>query len=100
MKRFAEFANEERALEGDKVRIDDALNKEIIVCAFKIGKSKYSKDETQRKYVTLQIKFNGEECLKVIFTGSEVIADQCEKYKEEMPFATVIKKVNNYYTFS
>lgn len=64
MKQFADFADERKHLEGDKARIDDILNKEII------------------------------------FTGSDVLIEQLEKYRHEIPFKTVIKKINRYYTLS
>ncbi len=95
MKRFSEFASEERQLEGDKVRLDDILNKEVAVSSFKISKSKY---EGKGNYVTIQIK-DGDNT-KVVFTGSEVLASQCEKYKEYIPFLTTIKKIDRYYTFT
>jgi hypothetical protein len=36
----------------------------------------------------------------VLFTGSSVLIEQMEKYKDEVPFLTTIKKVDRYYTFS
>ncbi len=95
MRRFSDFATGEHPLEGDKTRLDDVLNKEVIIKDYKISKSKY---EGKGNYITIQIEENGG--LKIIFTGSEVLASQCEKYKEEMPFLTTIKKIDRYYTFS
>ncbi len=95
MKRFSDFATEQHPFEGDKIRLDDVLNKEIVVKDFKIAKSKY---EGKGNYVTIQIEEENE--LKVVFTGSEVIATQCEKYKDEMPFMATIKKIDRYYTLS
>lgn len=95
MKRFSEFAEEDQQFEGDKVRLDDVLNKEVAVLNYKIGKSKY---EGKGNYVTIQIKEEDE--TKVVFTGSEVLATQCKKYQEHMPFLTTIKKIDRYYTFT
>ena len=95
MRKFSEFATEESQFEGDKVKIDDLLNKEIVVSDYKIGKSKY---EGKGNYLTIQVKIENQ--LKVIFTGSEVLIKQCEKYQEEMPFMAIIKKVDRYYSFS
>ena len=39
---FSDFAVEEQALEGDKVKIESILNKEIIITRYKIRDSKYS----------------------------------------------------------
>lgn len=36
---------------------------------------------------------------RVIFTGSDVLIEQMEKYGAEVPFAT-IKKIYRYYTLS
>ena len=98
MKHFSEFSTEEKPLEGDKIRIDEALNREMEICAFKIGNSKF--EDSKGKYVTLQVKFTGDNKPRVVFTGSEVIAEQCRKYEENIPFITTIKKINKYYTFT
>jgi hypothetical protein len=36
----------------------------------------------------------------IIFTGSIVLIDQLEKYKENLPFYTTVKKIDKYYTFT
>ncbi len=95
MRRFSDFATDEHPLDGDKTRLDDVLNKEVIIRDYKISKSKY---EGKGNYITIQIEENGK--LKIIFTGSGVLTSQCEKYKDELPFKTIIKKVERYYTFS
>jgi len=46
----------------------------------------------------LQIKFEGVE--RILFTGSNILTEQAERYKDEMPFLTIIKKVDKFYTFS
>lgn len=99
MKRFAEFAEEKSPLEGEKMRIDDVINKEVIVCSYKISKSKFSENKAGR-YVTIQLRFGQDDNPRVVFTGSEVLAGQCEKYQENIPFVTTIKKINKYYTFT
>jgi len=93
MKRFSDFSKEE-ILDGDKIKIDDVLNKEINIIGCSIKSSKLK----DGKYLTLQIEFNGEKY--VIFTGSGVLIDQIEKYKSEMPFMTTIRKINKYYSFT
>jgi len=95
LNRFSDFAEEDKPLEGEKIRIDDILNQEITVKNFEVKDSKF---EGKDKYTKVQIEIN--EKTKVIFTGSKVIADQCKKYKEKIPFIATIKKINNYYTFT
>ena len=99
MNRFSEFASEEKPFDGDKVKIDDILNKEIVVCDFKQARSKYPESRTGN-YTTLSIRLTCTDRNVVVFTGSEVIHDQCVKYKEHMPFVATIKKINKYYTFT
>lgn len=99
MKKFSEFSQEQTPLEGEKMKLDEVINQEIIVCSYKISNSKYSENRAG-KYVTIQIKFSENDSHKVIFTGSEVLASQCQKYEGNMPFVTVIKKINKYYTFT
>lgn len=97
MKRFADISHEQVALEGVKLRLDDIINKEIEVTGFRINKTKYIKNESE-KCLMLQFKLNGE--TSVLFTGSDVLIRQMEKYGHEVPFLTMIKKVNRYYTFA
>lgn len=95
MKRFSDFA-EEQTLDGEKMKLDDVLNKEIIVTGFMVSRSKY--------------KSNGENCLKlqfelngtkhILFTGSNVLINQIERYQSEIPFISTIKRVDKFYTFS
>lgn len=51
------------------------------------------------KLLTLQIQVNNNK--NIIFTGSEVLKNQIEKYKKKLPFAAKIVKINNkYYSFN
>lgn len=97
MQRFSEFAKEERPLDGEKRRIDELLNIEVIVTGERIRESKY-KEEGRRRYMTLQLDIDG--ARYVAFTGSDVLINQIEKYRDYIPFAATIKKVDRYYTFS
>jgi len=36
----------------------------------------------------------------VLFTGSDVLIEQMEKYGDQIPFAATIKKIDRYYTLS
>ena len=97
MKKFSDFSKEDCPLDGDKLRIDDTLNIELLVIGFRITQSKYEKNKSG-KCLTLQVDLNGTK--RVIFTGSDVLISQTEKYATEIPFVTVIKKIDRYYTFS
>lgn len=94
MHKFADFAEEPEALEGSKKRIDDILNTEISVIAFRFGQSKVKDGE----YLTIQFEADGEKY--ICFTGSKVLAKQARKYEDKLPFTAVIKKINSYYTFT
>lgn len=96
MKKFSDFAQEIN-ITGDKIKIEDVIGKEIEVTGFKISGSKFVKSGND-KLLTLQ--FNVEGVSRVIFTGSSVLMEQCEKYEKEMPFSTIIQKVNKFYTFT
>ena len=93
--RFVDFADEKPALEGKKKKIEEILNTEILVTGFRIGKSKHYKD---RNLLTLQFENGGTK--HILFTSSDVLIDQSQKYESKMPFLTTIKKVNNYYTMT
>lgn len=100
MKRFSDFANEQTALEGDKVRLDDVINREIQVMGYRVTRSRFSANKSGN-YLTIQFCFLGngsQPC--VVFTGSEVLMDQLERYAHEIPFVAVIKKINRYYTLT
>lgn len=96
MKKFSDFAKE-KVLDGEKMRIDDVLNEDIKVINFTIKTSKYPKNNSG-KYLTLQIERNSRKY--VIFTGSDVLIEQMEKYGDEIPFEATIRKINRYYSLT
>jgi hypothetical protein len=96
-KRFSEFAKDEGPLAGEKIKIDAVLNREIKVLAYKARESKFSRKNSET-CLMLQVELDGEK--RVIFTGSSVLADQVDRYKEELPFLATIIKIDKYYTFS
>lgn len=93
--RFSDFADESRSFDGDKKRIEDILNKEILITDFKIKESKKKQDTL---YATIQFKICDIDY--IVFTGSGVLIDQIKKYKGNLPFYTTIKKIDKYYTFT
>ena len=94
--RFSDFANEV-TLEGDKVKIEQILDKEIILKAYLITKSKYPQKDNEY-CLELQSEMDGK--VYVTFTGSVVLMDKIEKYKDHLPFITTIKKINKSYMFT
>jgi hypothetical protein len=96
-RRFSDFSNEPVALEGGKLAIDAIVNQEIEVLKYRLADSSYPKNKSG-KYLTLQ--FNLDKQTHIVFTGSDVLARQCEQYQDELPFLTTIKKINRYYTMT
>ena len=97
MKRFSEFAAPSSILDGEKIRIDDILNVELIIIGYKVAPSKYEKNKSG-KCLTLQIQLN--DVHRVVFTGSDVLISQIELYAAEFPFIATIKKIDRFYSFS
>jgi hypothetical protein len=93
MKKFSEFSDE-KILDGDKMKIEDVLNVEIKVIDSRLSSSKY----VGKKCLTIQFELNNKK--HVVFTGSDVLINQIEKYKNEIPFETTIRKINKYYTLT
>jgi hypothetical protein len=96
-KRFNEFAKEIPCLDGNKVKIKDIINQEILVTAFKVRTSKYKKSNSER-CLTIQFKMDGAN--HIFFTGSSILTEQIEKYKDQIPFLTTIKQIDKFYTFT
>lgn len=97
MKRFSDFSNEVVPLDGDKARLEEIVDKPIVVTGCRIRKSRYSKNASG-EYLTLQ--FAMEDKRFVCFTGSDVLIDQMKRYESEVPFEARIKRINRYFTLS
>jgi hypothetical protein len=97
MRKFSDFAESPEILDGEKIRIDDVLNRELVVTGFSVRYSKYSKNKSG-KYLTLQVRINDEK--RVVFTGSDVLIDQMTKYGNQVPFVAIVKKVDRFYTLA
>lgn len=93
--RFSDFAEESKSFEGDKKKIEDILNKEILIIDFKI---KDSKQRQNSLYATIQFRIDDNTF--IVFSGSTVLINQLKKYKENLPFFTIIKRIDKYYTLS
>lgn len=94
IKHFSDFAKEQSPLEGSKLKLEDIVNKEILVLGYRVKPSKYGKAPC----VTIQFVLNEEK--HILFTGSTILKEQLEKYNDQLPFYATIKKVDRYYTFS
>ena len=94
MERFSDFSEEKGTFPGDKIKMEQILNKEIIVRDYAILPSRKKEGSD---YLTISFDMDGKQY--VVFTGSAVLAKQCEKYKDHFPYIATIKKVHDYYTF-
>jgi len=92
---FSDFADETKSFDGEKKKLDDILNKEILILDFKV---KDSKQRIGSKYITIQFRDNDKNF--IVFTGSMVLINQFEKYKDNIPFYTVIRRIDKYYTLT
>jgi len=95
VKKFSDFAKEERPLEGDKIKMADVLNKPIMILGYRLTESKFP---TSAGCLALQVEVEGKK--HVIFTGSKVLINQIQKYEGEVPFETIITQPRKYYTMS
>lgn len=105
-----QFSNlsEKKTLDGDKVKIDDVLNKSIIITGYQITASKY-KAKSSEHCTKVQFYFASDEReeRKVFFSGSLVIKDQMEEMDKKLSekglpfvFQATVKKVGNYYSLT
>ena len=78
-------------------KIEDILNIEITITGYDVRKSKYEKNESGK---VLTVEFEKDHIKRIFFTGSEVLISQLEKYADNIPFLTTIKKINKFYTLT
>jgi hypothetical protein len=102
MNKFSEFADTSISpvMDGKKIALDDILDKEIMVLRYRIKKTKFSEAKNP-DCLTVQFAYPEDENNRfVFFSGSSVLMQQLEKYKDKLPFTATIKKVGKYFTFS
>lgn len=92
--RFSDFA---RDFVGPKVRINEIINREIVVLAFKKRPSKVE-EYANNEYGIFQIELDGRKY--VLFSSSKVLISQAETYVTQMPFTARITEHNGFYTFA
>ena len=91
---FSDFAETRNLMAGKKAHMEQILNKPIIIRQYKVIPSKKNSEKC------LHLQFEMESELHILFTGSAVLIDQCEKYADKMPFQTKVIKIDKYFTFS
>ena len=94
LQKFGDFAEPPRQLDGDKMKIEDILNRTIAVTGYRIDMSKIKEGQ---ECLTMQFILEGQSEPKVLFTGSKVLADQVRRYESHIPFITKVGKVGKYY---
>ena len=98
--RFSDFAEPGGPLEGKKVRIEEVMNIEILILAFRMKESKYQRTSA-KDCLTIQFEYPDKPGEKhVIFTGSGVLIDQLTTYEDKLPFLATIKKIDRFFTLS
>ena len=93
--RFSIIAHDKLPMPGKKKRLEEILNKEILIVDFRITKS--TKRENSE---CLQIQFIDQDEVCVLFTGSVVLIDQIQAVKDKLPLKTTIVKIDKYYSCS
>lgn len=98
MHKFSDFAEDEVHLEGNKKPFSELVGKQIVVWSSRQMQSQYESD----KCVMFQFSFTEDGEKFVTWTGSKVVLEQMEKYKEQMPFETTIqqRKSGKHYYFT
>lgn len=97
MKKFSDFVKQEdlKMLDGDKVKIDEIIGKEILIIGFSIDRSKY---KTGTDYLKLQFEKDGKR--NIVFTGSKRLIELITKYSDNVPFLTTIRQAGKSFIFS
>lgn len=100
MKSFKDFGIESqtKGFEGDKIKIDRILNKEIVVKRYKIETSKFS-GKSNGRCLVLEIDVDGQS--RIVFTGSVVLQEVIERVPVDgFPFKTKIVRDNERFEFT
>jgi hypothetical protein len=94
--KFSDFANDRKHMIGEKVNLKEILDVPIVVLDFKTDKSKFKPES----YTAIQFYRVGESEQHVVFTGATVLREQLNKYKDNLPFETTIRKIGKFYSFT
>jgi hypothetical protein len=100
MKQFKDFGITAavQGFVGDKIKMERILNREVMVCGYKIEVSRFT-EKGNGKCLHMQIGIGEQKY--VVFTGSKVLMDTIDKIpKYEFPFKTTIIKINDHFEFT
>lgn len=100
MNNFGQFniKPEAKSFEGDKIKIDRIMNKQIIVEYFIIEASKYPEKGNGKR---LKMQIIVDNAKRIVFTGSVTLQDMIQKVPEDaFPFTTTLIKENDRYLFT
>lgn len=100
MRNFNEFGitPKVKSFEGEKLKMYNVINKQIVVVDFKCAESKF-KDRGSGKLLTLQIIVDNAK--HILFTGSLNLIEMVNAVpKSEFPFITTIVKNNDRLEFT
>ena len=70
----------------------------ISVLAVAPGARRNTREILRGQGLLLQLEIENKH--RVLFTGSDVLIEQMEKYGEQIPFLATIKKIDRFYTLS
>ncbi|MCQ2608559.1 MAG: hypothetical protein MJ197_07735 [Bacteroidales bacterium] len=93
IKRFSDIAKDDIMLVGEKMKMENVIDKEIEIIAFAVINSKYTK-------LCTKIQFVYENKTYFVFTGSSIITGQLEKHKDDLPFLATIAKMDRCLTLT
>jgi len=79
--------NAQASLIGEKININQIIDREIVVHKYNLKPSKFPK-ENYDKCLHVQIEFKGQP--RVLFSTSRYLIDQIEQAKDLLPFKTTI----------
>lgn len=101
MHKFSDFAIEEmprKTMDGDHIKVDRILNREIVVHFFDIRISKYP-EKGNGMCLYIQIELDG--IKRVVWTGSVFLQYYIQKVQpSQFPFTAKIVKDNDSYKFA
>ncbi|MBL7902924.1 MAG: reverse transcriptase [Bacteroidia bacterium] len=85
------------AMQGDKIKVDRILNREITVHSFQIKESKFDRGNGKCLYMQIEV----DQQKRVLFTGSGVLMDTIQQIPvDSFPFITTIVKENDRFQFT
>lgn len=88
-----------KGFEGDKIKINKIMNREIVIHDFEIKDSKVFADRGSGKCLKLQISFNNEK--HIVFTSGASLIEAIQQIPEKgFPFTATIVEENDRFIFT